>query len=178
VAASAAPALSDAAGHECGVRERDSRHVAVEDIEIVADAGCPQNETARRSRSAVIMRKDAPGGYGSVRLARFEIHDVFATEEQPDEGARCTSNRGRGITAMAGPGRLAGVTVEACPIRRVGRASINLGGGDRAVETDFFGNRVSNQPPDIGAIVHGGKTGTFSVGASRDRRAKPFQVGL
>jgi hypothetical protein len=65
-----------------------------------------------------------------------------------------------------------GVRIENLPGDRVGLVS------GLAVETDFFGNRVSNQSPDIGAIVHGGKTGTFSVGASRDRRAKPLQVGL
>lgn len=147
-------AVIDAAGMRAGIRLEDVSHVTVQGLEITGDGAKGPRGAGAPHTSGVLIENTGAGSSSEIRLIDLHIHDIFATKELPDEGARRLSNQGIGIEILNSNhgGTLGGILIAHCAIERTGRTGISLGGGNFRVPASYVHDVaiVDNELTDIG----------------------------
>jgi hypothetical protein len=112
----------DAKGYLAAVHIKNGENFEISNLELLSDAGTPNETEARTRRYGVLITASIPGEYLNIKLKNLRIHHIFATESVKSEGKNPTSNMGQGIAViMQAQGALIkNITIEGCSIQMTG----------------------------------------------------------
>jgi hypothetical protein len=128
----------DAKGYTAAIRIENGQNFHINNLEITADAGEPQETEARTKRYGILITADQPGIYANFLMEKLKIHHIFATENVKGNGQNPTSNMGYGIfIAMKDKNaRISNIHIEDCSIEMTGHTGIRIFGfGDNSGST-------------------------------------------
>lgn len=116
----------DAKGHLAGVHLRNSRHVAVRDLEITADGGKTIDGSKPHLRYGVYVQGDKDLT-SDVLLEGLTIYKIYPEVGSPHEGRNPTTHLGTAIAIVGNPKKpCARFTVRNCRMAQVGFKAIDL----------------------------------------------------
>lgn len=129
--------LINAEGHLAAVQLNNGKNFDISNLELVADAGFPQETAARTKRFGVWVTADLPGEYRNIRLRKLKIHHIFSTENVKAGGQNPTSNMGIGIGVFMEnkEALIKNIRIEECSIEMTGHTGIKIWGFRDSITT-------------------------------------------
>ena len=142
----------DAKGYPAGIQITNTGNLEISNIEIISDAGVPQENEALKKRYGIKII--AAGGYVSknIKLKDLNIHHIFSSKNVPGGGQNPTSNTGMGIYISSdGTSTFKDILIENCYVGMTGHTAIKI--RSAAVDTSLYIHDVkilNNRLKDIG----------------------------
>jgi len=142
----------DAKGYLAGIQITNAGNLEISNIEIVSDAGVPQEDVALKKRYGIKIM--ASGGYVSknIKLRDLNIHHIFSSKNIPGGGQNPTSNTGMGIYISSdGTSSFKDILIESCSIGMTGHTAIKV--RSAATDTSLYVHDLkilNNRLKDIG----------------------------